>query len=236
MARVFVAGGTGYMGRELIARLLALGHAVRALSRPGSEGKLPSGCEAVTGNALEPSYASQVPPADTFVHLIGVPHPSPSKADQFRSVDLPACRASIQAAVQAGVTHFVYVSVAHPAPVMRAYVEVRTECERLLGESGLNATILRPWYVLGPGHRWPYALLPFYWLLERLPATRAGARRLGLVTLSQMTRALADAVENPCRGVRIVEVPEIRGGIQRPAGEAVSARTQSRLRSSSGPP
>jgi len=55
-----------------------------------------------------------------------------------------------------------YVSVAHPAPVMNAYIEPRMEVEAAIRAAGLNATILRPWYVLGPRHRWPYVLLPFY--------------------------------------------------------------------------
>ena len=38
---VFITGGTGYLGSRLIPRLVARGHAVRALVRPGSEGKLP---------------------------------------------------------------------------------------------------------------------------------------------------------------------------------------------------
>jgi len=103
------------------------------------------------------------------------------------------------------------VSVAHPAPVMKAYIAVRVECEDFLRNSGMNATILRSWYVLGPGHRWPYAVLPMYWLAELLPGTRDGARRLGLVTQKQMCRALVTAVETPAKGIRIVEVPEIRG-------------------------
>ena len=144
------------------------------------------------------------------MQLVGVSHPNPSKAAEFRSADLAAAAGAIKAAVDAGVQHFVYLSVAHPAPLMKPYIEVRTECEAMIRESGMNATILRPWYILGPGHRWPYALLPMYWLMELLPPTRAGAR-LGLVTLEQMIRALVHAVENPCRGVRIVEVPEIRG-------------------------
>jgi uncharacterized protein YbjT (DUF2867 family) len=53
--------------------------------------------------------------------------------------------------------HFVYVSVAHPAPAMKAYIEVRSRCEEIIRASGLNTTILRPWYVLGPGHYWPLA-------------------------------------------------------------------------------
>jgi hypothetical protein len=69
---------------------------------------------------------------------------------------------------------------------------------------------LRPWYVLGPGHRWPYILLPLYAVLRWLPQTREGARRLGLVTRNEMVRALVHAVEHPAAGVRVVEVPEIR--------------------------
>src|SRR5262249_44208260 len=106
---------------------------------------------------------SHVAPADTFVHLVGVSHPSPSKAPLFRSVDLKSLETAVRAAQSAQVKHFVYISVAHPAPVMKAYIAVREECEQIIRNSGLNASILRPWYVLGPGHRWPYALLPMYW-------------------------------------------------------------------------
>lgn len=53
-------------------------------------------------------------------------------------------------------------------------------------------------------------LIPFYWLCERLPNTRDGARRLGLVTIAQMTQALLWAVENPSPDVRILDVPRIR--------------------------
>ena len=93
---------------------------------------------------------------------------------------------------------------------MKAYIEVRRQGETLLREKGLNATCLRPWYVLGPGHRWPYLLLPVYSVLGWIPATRAGAQRLGFVTLAQMARALAAAVDAPAQGFRIVEVPDIR--------------------------
>jgi uncharacterized protein YbjT (DUF2867 family) len=208
---VFLTGGTGYIGRRLIPLLAARGHTVRALVRPGSEGKLPSGCTAVRGDALDAkSFAAQVAPSDTFIQLVGVPHPSPAKAEQFRAVDLVSVRASVAAAAGARIGHFIYVSVAQPAPMMKAYIEVRAEGEALIRTAGFNATILRPWYVLGPGHRWPYVLLPFYWICERLPATRESARRLGLITLEQMLAALVDAVENPPPGVVILEVPQIR--------------------------
>ncbi len=209
--KVFITGGTGYMGRALLGELRRCGHEVRALVRPGSEGKLPPGCPSVVGDALNAaSYAKSVPPADTFVQLVGTHNPGPTKAPQFRAVDLPSGLAAVAAAVEADIRHFVYVSVAHPAPVMKDYIQARTECEEAIHKSGLNATILRPWYVLGPGHRWPYVLLPMYWLFGLFPGTRDSARRLGLVTLRQMISALVGAIENPCQGIRVLEVSALR--------------------------
>jgi uncharacterized protein YbjT (DUF2867 family) len=168
----------------------------------------------VEGDALDAaSYSAAVPPAETFVHLVGVAHPSPAKAEQFRSVDLASVRAACAAAVTSGIRHFVYVSVAHPAPMMKAYIAARSEGEELIRNSGLSATILRPWYVLGPGHRWPLILQPLYWLAEQFAGTRESARRLGLVTIDQILAALVRAVENPPDGVRIVEVPQIRSAV-----------------------
>jgi uncharacterized protein YbjT (DUF2867 family) len=208
---VFITGGTGYIGSRLIPRLLNRGHKVSALVRPESQSKLPPGCDAVPGNALDAtSYRERVKSATTVIQLVGVSHPSPAKAAEFRSIDLVAAGEAVVAAVYARIQHFVYVSVAQPAPMMKAYLGVRAECETLIRESGLNATILRPWYVLGPGHRWPYALIPAYWLLERFSSTREGAQRLGLVTLEQMLKALTEAVESPCHGIRVMGVPEIR--------------------------
>ena len=211
--RVFVTGGTGYLGRALIETLIHRGHHVRALVRLGSESKVPLGAERVTGNALDSSgWAATVASSDTLVHLVGTPHPGPAKAAEFKAVDLPSIRAAVAAAVTARVSHFVYVSVAHPAPIMHAYIAVRSEGEALIQANGLNTTILRPWYVLGEGHRWAYALLPLYAVARRVPAWRATAGRLGLVTHEQMVRALVGAVENPAQGVRVVEVPAIRAG------------------------
>jgi uncharacterized protein YbjT (DUF2867 family) len=208
---IFVAGGSGYIGSRLISQLMERGHTVRGLARPGSEKKLPAGCVPVPGNALDgASYRALVAPSDTFVQLVGVAHPSPAKGAQFRAIDLPSGLGAVAAAKSAGIRHFVYVSVAHPAQMMKDYIAVRSEVENAIQGAGLNATILRPWYVLGPGHWWPYALLPFYALARMVPATRAGAERLGLVTLQQMIAALVVAVENPADGMRILEVPAIR--------------------------
>jgi nucleoside-diphosphate-sugar epimerase len=211
VASICITGGTGYIGCRLIPLLLKRGHAVKAVVRAGSENKLPVGVTKVVADPLEHgSYTNAISDSDTFVHLIGVPHPSPAKAAQFRAIDLPSVEVGVKAATGAGVRHFIYLSVAQPAPMMQAFIDVRALGESYVRASGMQATFVRPWYVLGPGHRWPYALLPFYWIAELLPRTRESAQRLGLVTIAQMLDALVWAVENPPDEVRILDVPKIR--------------------------
>jgi len=209
--KVFVTGGTGYIGRRLIPLLRKRGHVVTALVRDGSQHKLASDCDVRVGDALNgDSYLKDLCSFDTFIHLVGVPHPAPSKARQFVEIDLKAGREAIRVAREAGIAHFVYLSVAHPAPVMKSYIQVRCSCETAMHDARLGATILRPWYVLGPGHRWPIVLTPLYWLAENFAATREGAARLGFVTLNQMVNAIVAVTEDPAQGVRILEVPDIR--------------------------
>ena len=213
---VLVTGGTGYVGQRLVPALIRRGHRVRVLTRAASASRVPRGATAVIGDALNPqSYLHAVNPGDTFVHLVGTPRPSPAKAEEFKRVDLPSIEAAVMVATHAGVAHLVYVSVAHPAPVMHAYIAVRSQGESLIEEAGVTATIVRPWYVLGPGHWWPIVLLPMYAFAACVPPLRDGAHRLGLVTIGQMVAALVSAVENPppLRTRRIVDVPQIRRGL-----------------------
>src|SRR6185295_10496311 len=147
---------------------------------------------------------------DVFVQLVGVAHPSPAKAAEFKAIDLASVLAAVTNAKAAPASRFVYVSVAQPAPVMKEYVEVRAAGEAAIRESGLPASFLRPWYVLGPGHRWPYFLIPFYGLARLWPGSREAAIRLGLVRRAQMIRALVRSVESDQPGVEILDVPAIR--------------------------
>jgi len=210
---ILVTGGTGYIGQHLVPLLVVRGHRVRVLAREQSLGRVPAGATAVVGDALDGnSVSAALRPGETVVHLVGTPHPTPTKADQFEKIDLVSIRATVGAAKRAEISHLIYVSVAQPAPIMQAYLWVRTLGETMIREAGLTATIVRPWYVLGPGHWWPKVIMPLYKIAEWIPATRATAERLGLVTIEQMVKALASAVENPPERGRqtIVDVPAIR--------------------------
>ncbi len=189
---IFVTGGTGYIGQHLIPALLARGHRVRALARQESLNRVPAGATTVVGDALQvDSVTAAIRPGDT---------------------DLASIRATVSAAKQVGISHLIYLSVAQPAPIMQAYLWVRALGESIILEARVTATIVRPWYVLGPGRRWPKAIVPLYKIAEMIPATRATLERLGLVTIEQMVNAIVYALENPpAPGQRrTVDVPGIR--------------------------
>ena len=101
--RIFLTGGTGYLGSRLIPLLIERGHHVRALAREASQDRLPPGCEAVIGNPLdERPLADGMRGCDTVVQLVGVPKPAPWKGPQFRAIDGPSAMAAIRAAAAAG--------------------------------------------------------------------------------------------------------------------------------------
>jgi uncharacterized protein YbjT (DUF2867 family) len=210
---ILVTGGTGYIGQHLIPLLISREHRVRVLAREGSLSRVPNGATPVVGDALNAeSVGAALRPGDTVVHLVGTPHPSPTKADQFDRIDLMSIRCTVEAAKRVAISHLVYVSVAQPAPVMAHYLWVRSLGEAMIREAALTASIVRPWYILGPGHWWPKMIMPIYKLAEMIPLMRASAERLGLVTIEQFVTAMAREAENPPpRGHRrIIEVPAIR--------------------------
>jgi uncharacterized protein YbjT (DUF2867 family) len=161
---VFITGGTGYMGKRLIKLLLDERVEVTALVRQQSIKKLPVGCLPVIADPFDPaSYVRSIPENCTFIHLLGVSHPGPKKKALFYSVDLASLKASVEAAKQAKVKHFVYLSVAqYPTKIVADYQEARRQGEQVMIASGLVSTFIRPWYVVGPGHYWPFVLYPAF--------------------------------------------------------------------------
>lgn len=209
--KIFITGGTGYIGSRIIQELLRNNFEIKALVRKGSESRLPGNCIPVLGNALKNStYKDQISPCETFIHLIGVPHPGPWKKKQFNSIDLVSVQQAVPAALNAGIKQFIYLSVAHPAPIMKDYIEVRMKGEKLIKESGMNASFVRPWYVLGPGHYWPVIMLPFYKIFEKIPSTKEFAYRLGYVKIDQIINCILYSVKNPSEGIKIYDVNEIK--------------------------
>ncbi|GAB3591618.1 NAD(P)H-binding protein [Angustibacter peucedani] len=135
MADVLVTGGTGTLGRVLVPRLVAAGHAVAVLSR--HEGPDVGGAARRTGDlATGQGVAQALHGADVVVHLASDPL-------HARRTDVQGTDRLVAAARAAGVRHLVFLSIVgcdrNPYPFYRAKAEVE---ERLL-DGPLPASVLR---------------------------------------------------------------------------------------------
>lgn len=210
---IFITGGTGYIGSRLVKKLLSENnYRIKTLVRTGSEKKIPHGCEIVFGNALDSaSYKNDIEKDSIFIHLIGVAHPSPAKKEAFKKIDLVSVQEAVKAAVFAGATHFIYLSVSqYPTNIMKDFQQVRAEGERLLKASGIKSSFVRPWYVLGPGHWWPLVLKPFFWLSKITGFKKEAAKNLDTVTIQQTIDTLIHAVQTLPASVNVYNVPDIK--------------------------
>jgi uncharacterized protein YbjT (DUF2867 family) len=139
-APILVTGGTGTLGRLVVARLLDAGCAVRVLSRHRQA--TADGVEYVAGDlATDDGVKAAVAGVETIVHCAGS-----AKGDGDKAGNL------VRAAAPAGTTHLVYISVvgADRVPVVSAvdramfgYFASKLAAERIIASSGVPYTTLR---------------------------------------------------------------------------------------------
>lgn len=184
------------MGRRLIGLLQHRGYVVKALVQASSVRKLPAGCQPVVANPFDATtFADAVDRGSIFIHLSDV-HAGWKSRNALGSAGLLSVQASVMAAKEALVSHFIYVNGA--------------EGERCIRESGLRASFVRSWYVRGPGHYWPLLLQPLFGFIKRFRSTVKDARSLRPVTLNQMLHALVWLTDHGCgERMRIMEAGDI---------------------------
>lgn len=143
---ILVVGATGELGERIVRRLVAEDRPVRALVRntDGSTRMQKAGAEVVMGDLRRPdtlkTAVRRVHTVVSTANAVGGAGP-----DTIDAVDRKGTIALIDAAVEEGVHHFVYVSAYgaaadSPSMLLRAKAAV----ERRLSVSGVSATILRP--------------------------------------------------------------------------------------------
>jgi uncharacterized protein YbjT (DUF2867 family) len=149
---VSVMGASGFVGRHVVARLVACGHTVRAISRRGA--RRPEWGEQVhalaadveTGAGLGASLVG----ADAVVSLIAIPRETDGRT--FEEVNVGGVRHVLDAMRAAGVRRVVHVSVMGVTDEPRyRYLFSKWRGEQLVRDSGIESVILRPSLLFGPG-------------------------------------------------------------------------------------
>src|ERR1022692_1732364 len=131
MQPIFITGGTGYMGKRLIAALLAESY---------PEAKLPTGAIPVIADAFAAKSSQDEMRAFNICSIAWCSPPGAKEKELFKNIDLAPAEASAIAAKHAGVKHFVYISVAQtPAKIMQDYQQSRAVGEEAIINAGLSA-------------------------------------------------------------------------------------------------
>src|SRR5262245_20682399 len=201
MALVFVTGGTGFVGRAVVAALLAHGHRVRSLVRPGSEGRTSrrDGVEPVAGDVTRPEgLADAVGGADAVVHLVGIIREFPGRGITFERLHTRATENVLAAARQAGGGRFLHMSALGTGPHARSrYHQTKWAAEEAVRTSGLRWTIFRPSIIFGPGDGFVSLIAGLVRRLPIVPVIGDGRTRFQPVAVTDVGEAFARALDRP---------------------------------------
>lgn len=171
---IVVTGAGGFIGSSVVAAFLERGSSVRAhVGPPGFVGRvLPETVEVVYGDITDASaMRAIVSGSDAVIHLAGPPSVRASfdGAAEFVAVHVGGTTVCLQACIDEGVRRFVYISSAdvygrthaervvedHPLCARSPYAAAKIGAEQMVGAfayaRGLEAAILRPFSIYGPG-------------------------------------------------------------------------------------
>lgn len=106
--KLFVTGGTGFVGTHFISQALVAGHEVVAVRRPGSLSRLPLTVEPRwLDGALDEDWSKELQGCDVLVHLAShTPNPPYAPLDECLYWNVFAAMKLAYAATAAGITRF----------------------------------------------------------------------------------------------------------------------------------
>ncbi|MGH2726169.1 MAG: complex I NDUFA9 subunit family protein [Actinomycetota bacterium] len=158
-----VTGGTGFVGRHVVARLKTAGFDVRVLARhPQNK----PGVEEVAGSVSDPAAVRRaVDGVDAVIHLVAIIVERGSRT--FESVNHRGTRNVVDAMSAAGVSRLIHLSALGAGPDERfPYLRSKWQGEEAVRESSLRWTILRPSVLFGEGAGF---FRPIMWSLRWAP-------------------------------------------------------------------
>jgi len=196
--RIFMAGGTGFVGRHVRQALLAKGHTVRLLVHKRSAGVEP-GEEEVEGDVtMPPSFIEALKGCDATINLVGIIREFPRRNVTFERLHVEATRNLISAAKHAGIgRHLQMSALGATAESSSGYFRSKYVAERELHSSGLDFTIFRPSIIFGPKDDFVNKLAGLMRMLPAMPVIGDGTYQLQPISANDVAHCFAEALELP---------------------------------------
>ncbi len=194
--KLLLTGASGFIGRQLVPRLVEAGHEVRALVRRPESIR---GVETVVGTLPDQALCKALCAGmDTVVHAAGVAHVNADTAT-LRQCNLTATLELAAAAKEQGLRKFVFLSSSKARyPQHSEYARVKAEAEaelRMLHTPGVFEVVcLRPALVYGKGMRGNLRGLLRILARRHLPVFLRSENPLGMVSVEDLCRALLAAL------------------------------------------
>jgi NADH dehydrogenase len=210
MRRVFVTGGTGFVGKAVIRALQAHDFTIRCLVRPGSEADLKGfeGIERVPGDVLQPKgLEASLEGCGALIHLVGIIRERPRRGVTFERCHSVATTNMVKAAEAAEVPRFLQMSALGTRPNARSrYHQTKWEGEETVRSSRLHWTIFRPSIIYGVGDGFVSMLARMIRWLPAVPVIGDGRYRLQPVAVEQVAEGFARGLLRPETQGQVYEV------------------------------
>ncbi len=209
---VVVAGGTGFLGREITAALLASGHAVTVLSRRIPEGDpLDPRATWQQGDVMSPDgLPENLRGADAVVDAVQFPNSpieNPGKGYTFERIDLGGTKNLVDAARAAGVGQFIGLSgVGADETAPYHWLRCKWQEEQYIMASGLPYTIFRPSWIFGKRDVSLNRFLGFARFLPFIPVIGNGKTRINPLFAPDLGAHVAAAIGNSSAMGKLFEI------------------------------
>ncbi|OPZ81824.1 MAG: 3 beta-hydroxysteroid dehydrogenase/Delta 5--_4-isomerase [bacterium ADurb.Bin429] len=190
--RIFLTGGTGFVGTRIRDALLTDGHEVTTLTR--RERPHVAGITWIPGTLDDTdSLEEGMRGCAAVVHLVGIIRER--RGATFQSVHVDGTRNVLAAMKAAGISRLLHMSALGAGPKAEtAYFKTKWAAEESVRASGVAFTIFRPSIVFGPGDGFITLLARQVRVLPILPIIGTGAYLMAPVSIHVVTAAFTAAL------------------------------------------